>query len=165
MEASIEAIHARCDEVGDCWEWRGPTNDGVPIMRIDGSRRLLQVRRVVLQLQGKNIDGLLAIAKCRTRLCVKPAHAAPVTRAALQKLTAQETRYGQRLSRRAALAAARRKTAVLTEETVAEMRASGLTTHQAARAFGCSQSAAADAMVGRSWRDYTSPFAALEGAR
>lgn len=165
MEASIEAIRMRCNEVGDCWELCGPTNGSTPIMRLDGSRRLRQVRRVVLELQGKKIDGLLAIAKCRTRLCVNPAHAVAVTRSALQQLTAKETRYGQRLSRRAALAAARRKTAVLTEEAVAKMRASGLTTHQAAQAFGCSQSAAADAMAGRSWRDYSSPFAALEGAR
>lgn len=166
MKGTLEAIRARCDIEGDCWEWTGPLDGGVPIMRIDGSRRLLPVRRVVLRLSGRATEGLLAICSCRNPLCVRPKHTVAVTRSELQYLSAQETQYGPRLTRRAAIAAAKRKApdTVLTPESVAEMRASGLSSRAAAAKYGCGQSSASDVLGGRSWLDYRAPFAGLVGA-
>lgn len=163
MEVSLEAIRAHCDEVGDCWEWRGALDGTAPVMRPAGSRKLVPVRRVVLQLSGKTVEGRLACAKCLNDRCVAPAHAVGLSRQQLQQRTAKVTQYGRSLARSAKLSQARRQRSHLSEESVAKMRASGLSTRAAAAAFGCGQSAAADIMAGRSWRDYSSPFAGLLG--
>jgi hypothetical protein len=164
VEASIEAIRANCDEVGDCWEWRGAMDCTAPVMRPAGSRKLMPVRRVVMTLTGKSVDGRLACAKCLNDRCVNPEHAVGLTRQQLQQRTAQVTQYGRSPARSAKLALARRRHSQMTEEIVADMRASGLSTRAAAAAFGCGQTAAADILAGRTWRDYSSPFAGL-GAR
>lgn len=163
MIPTLEAIRANCDEVGDCWEWRGAVDGTAPVMRPSGSRKLVPVRRLVLHLSGKTVEGRLACAKCLNDRCVAPEHAVGLSRQQLQQRTAKVTQYGRSLARAAKLAKASRERSSLTEEKVAEMRASGLTTRAAAAAFGCGQSAAADAMAGRTWRDYSSPFAALQG--
>lgn len=162
MTPTIEAIRANCDEVGDCWEWRGAMDGSAPVMRPAGSRKLVPVRRLVLQLSGKTVEGRLACAKCLNGRCVAPAHAVGLSRQQLQERTA--ARHGHSPVRNSKIAKARRSRSHITEEIVAQMRASGLTTRAAAAAFGCGQSAAADIMAGRTWRNYSSPFAGL-GAR
>lgn len=166
MKGTIAAIRARCEVEGDCWEWTGATDGSAPVLRIDGTRRLQPVRRVVLQLSGKPVHGLYAICSCRNPMCVSPKHTVAITRSELQYLIAKETQYGPRITRRAAIAAAKRKASdtVLTVDTVAEMRASGLSTRAAAARFGCGQTSAADAMAGRSWQDYRAPFTGMVGA-
>lgn len=166
MKATLTAIRVRCEIVGDCWEWSGATNEDVPIMRFDGSRRLLQVRRVVLEIQDKPTAGLFSICTCRNPQCVSPKHTTAVTRSELSLIAARETQYGPRLTRRAAIAAARRgrQDAVLSLETVAEMKESNLTSRQAAKKYGVCQSTAASAMSGRAWRDYRAHFAGMVGA-
>ncbi|CAN7187465.1 hypothetical protein [Acidovorax sp. LjRoot117] len=162
MIPTLEAIKANCDEVGDCWEWRGALDGKAPLMRISITRRLVPVRRWILEQAGKMKDGCLACAKCDNPRCVAPDHAVALTRQQLQTRTAKTTRYGSSIARKQKLAIARRaRETVLTLEKVQEMRASGLTTRQAAKVYGCGQTAAADAMAGRTWRDYSSPFAAL----
>ena len=55
-------------------------------------------------------------------------------------------------------------TAKLTMEQVQEMRqlrAEGVTTHEAAKRYGITQGAAAKVMRGDSWRDYSSPYTQL----
>lgn len=165
MDMSLEAIRANCDEVGDCWEWRGALDGSAPVMRPAGSRKLVPVRRAVMTLAGKSIgDGRLACAKCGNERCVNPEHAVALTRQQLQQRTATVTQYGRSLARTAKLAHARRLRSHLTDEVVAQMRASGLSTRAAAAAYGCGQTAAADILAGRTWRDYSSPFAAIVGA-
>lgn len=166
MIVTMENIRARCEEVGDCWEWTGPTDGCAPVLRYNGSRKLHPVRRAVMALKDKPIGGLLVICTCRNPLCVNPDHLKAVTRAYLQKLTAAETQYGKSPARSAALAAARRKQPglVLSEDRVAEMRASGMTSRAAAKEFGCSQSAAWQAITGKTWKDYRAPFAGMVGA-
>lgn len=163
MKLNLEAIRANCDEVGDCWEWRGALDGSAPVMRPSGERRLVPVRRVVLELSGKKLKGKLACASCVNARCVAPAHAVGLTRSQLQTRTAKESRYGNSHVRSAKMAAARRARSSLTMEKVLEMRASGLSTRAAAKRFGCAQSAAADAMAGRTWKDYNSPFTTLMG--
>lgn len=162
MIPTLEAIRANCDEVGDCWEWRGALDGSAPVMRPAGSRKLMPVRRAVMTLAGKSIgDGRLACAKCGNERCVNPEHAVALTRQQLQQRTAKVTQYGRSLVRAAKLASARRAYSPLTAEAVAQMRASGLSTRAAAAAFGCGQSAAADILAGRTWRDYSNPMAGM----
>ena len=162
MIPTIEAIKANCDEVGDCWEWRGALDDTAPIMRLSMTRRLVPVRRWILEQAGKMHKGKLACAKCENHRCVAPHHAVALTRQQLQERTAKTTRYGANLARNLKISRARRAAGtVLDMEKVQAMRASGLTTREAGKVYGCGQSAAADAMAGRTWKDYSSPFAAL----
>lgn len=162
MIPTLEAIKANCDEVGDCWEWRGALDGTAPIMRISMTRRLVPVRRFILEEAGKMKEGHLACAKCGNPRCVAPDHAIAMTRQDLQVRTARITRYGKSAARKQKLAIARRAGGtVLTMEKVQEMRALGLSTRQAARTYGCCQSTAADALAGRTWKDYSSPFAGL----
>lgn len=164
MQPTIEAIRGNCDEVGDCWEWRGALDGTAPVMRVSGGgRRLVAVRRLVLELEGKNIEGKLACASCNNGRCVAPHHAVGMTRSQLQARTAKASRYGNSHVRSARMAEARRARSHLTMEIVLEMRASGLSTRAAAARFGCGQSAASDAMAGRTWKDYSSPFTRLMG--
>lgn len=165
MQESLEAIRANCDEVGDCWEWRGAMDGTAPVMRPAGSSKLVPVRRVVMKLAGKKLaEGQLACAKCVNKRCVAPAHAVGLTRHQLQLRTAKVTKYGSSPVRSAKIAASRRKRSHITPEIVDQMRASGLTSRAAAAAFGCGQTAASEILGGRSWRDYSNPFAGLLGA-
>lgn len=165
MQESLEAIRANCDEVGDCWEWRGAMDGTAPVMRPAGGSKLVPVRRVVMKLSGKKLaDGHLACAKCLNKRCVAPAHAVGLTRHQLQLRTAKVTQYGSSPVRRAKIARERRKRSHITPEIVDQMRASGLNSRAAGAAFGCGQSAASDILGGRTWIDYTSPFAGLQGA-
>ncbi len=162
MIPTLEAIKANCDEVGDCWEWRGCLDGIAPVMRISMTRRLVGVRRWILEEAGKMKEGHLACAKCENPRCVAPEHAVALTRHQLQARTAKTTRYGNSIARKQKLAMARRaRETVLTLEKAQEMRASGLSSRAAAKVYGCGQSAAADAIAGRTWQDYSSPFAGL----
>lgn len=161
MIPTLEAIHANCDEVGDCWEWRGALDGSAPVMRPAGTRKLVAVRRLVLTLTGKNPEGKLACAKCQNRRCVAPHHAIGLTRTQLQQRTAQITQYGKNPARSAKMAKARRARSILSMEQVLEMRASGLSSRQAAKKYGIGQTAASDAIAGRTWKEYSSPFAGL----
>jgi hypothetical protein len=76
---TFETILARTDEVGDCLEWQGIMSHGTPQIRID--RKLLSVRRVIREMQGKpaSADAFLA-SSCGNKKCVNPEHIAARTK-------------------------------------------------------------------------------------
>lgn len=157
-------IHDHTEEVGSHLVWTGlvDTSDAPVVRRVGHGRRLLSVRRVILELNGHNMKGLLATSRCNCPLCIN--HLRPMTRKALQKRSAKTTDWAKSPARCAAISMKRRKTAKLTIEVVREMReaaANGMTTWQAGAHFGVSQSTAADAIAGRTWKDYTNPFLGL----
>jgi DNA invertase Pin-like site-specific DNA recombinase len=111
---------------------------------------------------GQDIAGKIASTRCGHQLCMAEQHVTPMTRQQLQKRSGKKL-VGN-LARAAKLAATRRKTAKLTMEQVQEMRqlrAEGVTTHEAAKRYGITQGAAAKVMRGDSWRDYSSPYTQL----
>lgn len=72
-QPTLESLHARCEEVGECWEWGGYYNNGVPCVFIDNKR--VGVRRVVAVLSGKRVQGRLNFGNsCDNRRCVNPEH-------------------------------------------------------------------------------------------
>lgn len=162
MKMDIEAIRANCDEVGDCWMWRGACDYKAPIMRPSGTRSLIPVRRAILTIQGRLQPKRFAVTSCGNPECVNPAHIQQVTRSQLQTRTAKGSAYQSNPTRRAKISAARRKAGTtLSMEDVQEMRAQQLTSREAAKRYGCSQTSANDALAGRTWVDYTNPFARL----
>lgn len=154
-------IWNRCEECGDCLLWKQAVDDaGVPVCRLPGGK-VSQARRVLMQAMGRDIAGKIATTNCNNKRCMAPQHVEGWSRKALQKRTAKATGYGQKLTFRAAQAEARRKTAVLDMEKVQEMRASGMTTREAAQHFGVTQATAHKAISGGTWRDYFTPFSGL----
>lgn len=162
MKMDIEAIRANCDEVGDCWMWSGACDYKAPIMRPAGTRSLIPVRRAILTIQGKLQPKRFAVTSCGNPECVNPDHIQQVTRSQLQTRTAKGSTYLSNPARKARISAARRAAGTtLSMELVQEMRSLGLTSREAAKRYGCSQTAANDAIAGRTWKDYTNPFARL----
>lgn len=155
-------IWSRCHEDGDCLLWDGGTDDnGVPYLRLPGSRKVVAARRALLEALGVNVQGKVATTTCGHPGCLAEEHSVAWTRKQLQKRSGEKHRFN--LVRAAKIAKWRRQTAVLDEEKVAHLRECGLTTREAAALYGVAQSTAANAMRGDSWKDYSSPFQGLLG--
>lgn len=121
----IETIHARCDDVGECWIWRqGVNSAGSPSMYWQGRsatvRRLVYVARVGRAPR----NDMLVVAKCMQAHCVSPSCAAEMSRAALQRHMVKIGRLNTAAQRVAQTAANRRKPTVkATPALAAEIRA------------------------------------------
>lgn len=161
MSAShtIDTLHARCDEVGDCWIWRG--NRGVPKINLHGqsvpARRAL--REMVDQMATR--PGMRVTATCGDRRCISP----------LCSYAATPSDTCQAASRRGAydLPAARAKAAItararshITDELVRHVRSATGTHQQIADAAGMSRSHVSAIRGHRSRKDYRNPFAGLQ---
>lgn len=142
--------------------WTGMVDaSDAPIIR-RGGRRVLSVRRVILELNGFDITHKLATCKCGTPLCLS--HLTALTRTELQIRTAKTTNWAKSHAHCASVSFRRRKTATLNMEKVKAMReaaSEGMTSREAGHLYGVSQSTAAAAIAGRTWKDYTNPFAGL----
>ena len=156
MEATIEAIRAKCDVLENgCWVWRGANDgNGIPRMRRPGSRRLLNVRRVVLELTGQYLGNLIATVCCETDGCVSPECVIAMGRSGLTSRSAQRTGYAQRPERNAQIAATKRLKSSLNEAIVAEIRASTEPTRAIARRINVCQATVQAIRKGESWKTY-----------
>lgn len=166
MEITLQIIHDRCDEVGDCWLWKDATGaQGYPIIRRrPGGCQL--VRRVVVALDGRPAMARQPVAStCGEKLCCNPAHLAPSTIAAVAKKAAANGSFS-RPERAARIAASKRKSdsAKLTMEQAREIRASTESGPVLAERYGVNRSLIGGIRRGQAWRDYSNPFAGL-GAR
>jgi hypothetical protein len=151
---TLDVIRARSDEIGDCWIWKGATTHGSPAISING--RAMPTRRWLAEtIQGKNTKGYYASVSCGELLCVNPEHVLLAKRGTINRMAAERTGYGKSLARSAKLAEARRrKYAKLSSELVAEIRASSLPVAELARLHGVAKSTIANAISGKTWRDY-----------
>lgn len=157
---TLDIIQARCDEVGDCWIWRGALSHGIqPAISIN--RRSTNVRRFVADLLGRQTKGLYVTACCGEPLCVAPDHLRVVTRSQLNTMAAERTGYGKNIARAAKLAQASRRRARLSPELVQMIRESDLSDAQLAKQLGVAKSTVNNARRGDTWLDYTNPFAQL----
>lgn len=157
MEASIEAIHAKCTEEGDCWLWQGAMDKGTPRAKVN--RKMVYVRRLVLELSGKEIKtNLRATTTCGDERCVNPDHVVAKTPSSINARTAMSTGFARKASRRAKISASRRKSSKVTPEMVAEIRGSEGPGSAIAERLGLSKSTVNSIRAHRSWIDYTNPF-------
>lgn len=162
MLGTIEDIQARCIEEGDCWIWQGAMSHGTtPIMRLDGSRKLVAVRRHILMLNGVAVDGKKSYITCDNPKCVNPEHIKAMTGSQMLKRVVATTGYTQSLARNAKIAAGKRKHSPLTPELVEEIRSSPESGHAIARRLGFNQSTVQSIRAHDSWRDYSSPYLQL----
>jgi hypothetical protein len=162
MDGSIEGIYARCIEEGDCWLWQGPVDtNGIPIMRITGSRKLHLVRRHILQMDGTVLGSLRATNTCNVTRCVNPEHAIGWPMSKLIKRAAKTTGYASNPARNAKIALKKRELSPITPEQIDEIRSSTESGHAIARRLGFCQATVQAIRAHETWKTYSSPFAGL----
>lgn len=151
-----EKLLKRGERIGECLEWMGSLDSSkTPIHKVEVSKGVYRNRSVRRTLLGIENYRYFAIQTCGNPLCIEPAHLKSVTRTILQRRTAKETRYGQNEIRRQKLSKARRERGTaLDMEKAREMRASGMSTRQAAKHYGIAQSTAHDVISGKTWREH-----------
>lgn len=163
MKELIERVRKHIDEVGDCWEWNGAMQSNAPTPAINWKRRCKPVRRVLAEAMGKAIQGKFVTCKCRNELCVNPDHLMVVTRKRLQEMLSKERNYTSNPVRNKKLADKARLKSKLTSELAAEVREADGTQREIAARFGISQATVSVIKRGKTWRDYSNPFAQLIG--
>jgi hypothetical protein len=160
---TLESIHARCEEVGDCWEWQGALSNGRPQLR-SADQKVVSVRAYIAHtLQGQPArDDRYVTFKCGNPQCVNPDHFATVTRATLQKMTAERTGYAAHPARRAKLSkAATARVGKVTPEQVANIRAMDGTMRGISRETGISFDVVRKIRNGVTYRQVGNPWAGL----
>lgn len=153
-------IWSRCKEDGDCLLWTGAKgSDNVPKMRLPGERKVYQARRVLMEALGRTIVGRIATTTCGNPMCMAEEHLTAYTRKQLQQRSAKK--FSGTLARSAKLAEISRRNSRLTMEQVQGIRAQGMKADEVMERFGLSKAAAHSLIAGRTWKDYSNPFAGL----
>ena len=163
MDELIERVRLHIDEIGDCWEWNGATQSNSPTPVINWKRKARPVRRFLAEQMGKQVTGKLVTCSCRNELCVNPDHLMVVTRKRLQEMIAKERNYQVSPVRMKKLADKARLNSKLTVELAAEIREAEGTQRAIAARYGVTQSTVSVIKRGKTWRDYSNPFAQLIG--
>lgn len=86
---TLEDIKARCEEVGDCWEWQLSINScHIPQVRFDGMPR--PARRVAWEMVNGTVPpGMNVTNTCGNHKCVNPDHSKPIHPATILKRNAK----------------------------------------------------------------------------
>lgn len=122
------------------------------------------VRRFLARDMGIDVKGKVATNKCGNWLCVNPAHILVVSRAALQKRIAKTVNYNTNPLRQKKISDLKRQQSRLNMEIVEQIRQANDTQRNLAKTYGVTQATISCIKTGRTWRDYSNPFAALVGA-
>jgi hypothetical protein len=165
IDQLIERLRKHSEEVGECWEWHGATQTQAPTPMMRFNERSIPVRRAIAIARGMQIEGKLATHKCGNPLCVNPDHVTLVTRRKLQQRNALTIRYQTNPVRMQKLAQKARSKAKLTMELAEQIRQAEGTQREIAAAYGITQATVSVIKRGKTWRDYTNPWAGLIGGR
>lgn len=125
--STIQGLKERCwvDEDTGCWHWRGAVSHGRASMWFTPQGRITTLSQVIGHLKtGKPLrKGLLCYATCTTPNCANPEHRKVGTRQGQASVLVAQGRLAKSPQVRA-LMSRRRRTPVLTDEAVAQIRAS-----------------------------------------
>lgn len=161
----LNKITDRCEEVGDCLEWQGHVSSGGS-PRIWHEGKTHSVRKLMLQANGKASEvppKRKLMTTCENPRCVHPSHLVIVPMAKFVRVRLVANTNHQ--IRAAKIAKARRKSAKLTADDVAAIRASDEADHILAERYGVSRSHVSGIQARTKWRDHSvSPWAGM-GAR
>lgn len=155
-------IAARCEEVGECWEWQGALSSGGPIFGRNGVANI-SVRRLIVDHRGQpRSTRHVVTTTCNNPRCVNPAHVVVRPKAYAIARAAATTGAWQNPARRQRIATwARAAKAVITPEQAADIRlAPGKQTDIAAQ-YGISKQTVSQIKRGANWVDHHNPFAGL----
>lgn len=157
-EITLDDLHARTIEEGDCLLWAGHATHGKhPQWRVGG--KLYPARRVVYEMAHGYVPKKLQIGTtCGCALCVCPDHLVARSRSAVQR--------GKPLAleRKLKIAKAKRAKSALSIDDVRAIRASTAPGVEIDAQYGFSAGFASRIRLGQVWRDYATPWAGL-GAR
>lgn len=152
---SVDTLHARMTEVGECWFAPAPSAVHV---HVDGRKQL--VRRVLLCLHRRrsldSISGLEVWSKCGEVECLNPAHQLLGTHQDRKAWRAERGLCKHSVATKAKAAASarnRRSKQALDAEKVRLIRGSDLPATKLAKLFGCSATTVRVARRGETWRE------------
>lgn len=161
----IKHVESRCRDDAGCWVWLGCLQKcgTTPVMKLPGSRKVVQVRRVLMEAKGVKVAGKVTTYTCESPRCVHPDHTAVMTRGELQSRTNRNISRAVRLKRNKLITERRRRTAKLTPEIVALIRQSPMPRNLLARYLGVRRCTIDAVFTGRSWAEpaTSNPFAGL----
>lgn len=156
---TLETLLARTVEVGECNEWLGYIANDTP--QVSHGGKMMTVRRVMHELQGKSAEGYYLSTSCGNPRCVNPAHAFVRTSAAHLKRMNRNVDHGGllRIIKLQQVARGRRK---LTDEQVQQIRNDPRPSRAVASDHGVSKGLVCLIRAGKAHRPISSnPFAGL----
>ena len=153
-----ETLLAKTEEVGECVEWQGYHQEGVPLVHHRGLMH--SVRRLLWSWAGKRLrEGDFITAKCKNRSCVKLEHMRAVDRKTMVKIAGSASNKSA-ASKGLKISATKRKMSKLTEESVREIRMSKDPAYVECQKHGIWRSTVIAIRANRLWKD-TSMFGQL----
>jgi len=156
---TLETLMARTVEVGECNEWLGYIANDTP--QVSHGGKMMTVRRLMFELQGKAVDGYYIAPRCGNFRCVNPAHAIARTKKAHHKIMNQNVDPNGmlRIIKLQQVARGRRK---LTDEQVQQIRSDPRPSRAVAAEHGVSKGLVCLIRAGKAHRAVSaSPFAGL----
>lgn len=168
---TLERIYARCkSEPGEvCQIWQGTAPEGYPRISVKdpayaSGQRQINVRRLVFKLangrEAPSSRKLVLVPSCGNERCVSAECLQVVTRSRLLRAVAATGIY-QSVKHRAAVSKGRSRSQRLTDQDVAQLRASDRLAREDAQRLGISRSYTHLIKIGQRRIDYASPFASL----
>lgn len=164
MSALFDRIFARCNEVGECWEWTGCMQSCQTTPMINYKGRPQSVRRLLATELGLPLTNRLATVRCMNRLCVNPEHIQTLTRKVMQARVAKANPAVMSPSRMMRIALKARVRAKLDLDKVAQIRQmleEGIPQRAIGEKFGVSQNCISRIKRDTTWRDYSNPYLQL----
>lgn len=160
---TLKSLLARCDEIGQCWIWRGAV-DGKdrPVIIRDGKR--VGARLVARELKDRRAvaSHLVMTTTCGCKRCISPACSVAVPEATSKRMAAERGVY-RSAAKSAKVAMTKRARSRFTAGDI-ELVKAARSGAAASLAVGMSESYAKAIRAGTARRDYSSPFAGLIAA-
>lgn len=162
---TMETLHARCIEEGDCWVWGGYIQNGSPYICQSG--KLTAVRQITMTLSQRpiRIGAKYFATTCGDQLCVNPGHI--VCRTSKEHMTRMAGRVQHRAVSRVVklqTAARARKICKLTEASANAILLDARSHRTIADEHGISKSLVSNIKRGVAWRTVsaqTNPWTGL----
>lgn len=159
---TIESLMALTTEEGDCRLWDKYLGNGVPMVYHDG--RFIQVRKLILELQGVDVWARYTSPRCNNPLCVEPSHI--IQRSPKQQHTHMAKRVSIAPSNQGRIIkitkARREQVGKITQAQAIEIRMSDESGPVLAERFGITRSMVNRIKRGKSWvQEFGNPFAGL----
>lgn len=159
---TIESLMTLTTEEGDCRLWDKYLGNGVPMIYHDG--KFIQVRKLILLLNGANVLLKYTATRCNNPLCVEPSHI--IQRTAKQQHTHMAKLVSGSPSNHSRIIkitkARREQVAKITQEQAIEIRMSDESGPVLAERFGITRSMVNRIKRGQSWaQEFGNPFSSL----
>lgn len=151
----------RTEELADCFLWTGSTTDqGYPTYK-PFDKPCTLVRRKMFELNGGVLEPRVpVVTTCGEKLCINPAHMVASTTQAVAKAAGARGAFSTR-SRRAKIAAGKRKNGKLTLDEARTIRMSTESGPVLAERYGVHRTLIVGIKVGTRWREYSSVWGGL----